>query len=227
MLDELAISYAAYAVTNGSPTPGTYGRKCGGLFETDALDISLGNRLQEKMEEFGSRLFVLRWKYWDMPLGRRVLAQQVSGRRTSGSDCTSWPSPTSSNADYGCQYKTMEWKLQSGKRPSGAQIGAQLSVTALMAAWATPNAMDFLPNGNLDNRKTKGGCVNLKDQAPLTASGETQNGSGAATGSGGQLNPRHSAWLMGLPIVWDECALRVEKKSSSRSSRKAKTESEG
>jgi hypothetical protein len=33
--------------------------------------------------------------------------------------------------------------------------------------WATPNTMDHLPSSNLENRKKKGGCVNLKDQAPI------------------------------------------------------------
>jgi hypothetical protein len=121
-------------------------------------------------------------------------------------------------------------KKRMGERDgTGANRTAitSLQVQAKLASWATPNCMDHLESGNLENRKTKGGCVNLKDQVPLTASGGTPNGSGAATGSGGQLNPRHSGWLMGLPIAWDECALRVEKKSSSRSPRKAKTESEG
>jgi len=271
MLDELAISYAAYAVTNGSPTPGTYGRKCGGLSETDALDIFLGNRLQEKMEEFGSRLFVLRWKYWDMPLGRRVLAQRASGRRTSGSDYISWPTPSANQFEIASEERLNERRRICKERyGNGNGFGLTTSQAARLAAWPTPQKADgdrgseTMMRGNLT---LKGGAKlaswatprsveaghstgnpgraedkksRLEDQVflaspesrvpspdPVTASGPTPNGFGAAMGSGGQLNPRHSAWLMGLPIVWDECALRVEKKSSSRSSRKAKTESEG
>ena len=51
----------------------------------------------------------------------------------------------------------------------------------------------------------------------LLVSGPTPSGSPAATASGGQLNPAHSRWLMGLPPEWDDCA-----PTATRSSRRSR-----
>jgi len=90
---------------------------------------------------------------------------------------------------------------------------------ARLAGWPTPNAgtpQSLRGNGqDPERRKEQGHQVNLKDAVRylihnqpvrLTVSGEMLTGSAAGMESGGQLNPAHSRWLMGLPPEWCDCA---------------------
>jgi hypothetical protein len=87
---------------------------------------------------------------------------------------------------------------------------------AQMAGWPTPNASNvknaYQDPDKVIARKEAGRQSNLQDfaamagPARLTATGELLTGSTAGMESGGQLNPAHSRWLMGLPPAWDACA---------------------
>lgn len=112
-----------------------------------------------------------------------------------------------------------DWKDTPGMtaQRNGKDRTDQLPRQAYLAGWPTPTARDHFPAHSpeyIAAKKAQGhGMANLNDLAQLangparlTASGEMLIGSSAGMESGGQLNPAHSRWLMGLPPEWDDCA---------------------
>ena len=146
---------------------------------------------------------------------------------TDASRLAGWPSPKASNTtgagtrgEGGDNLQTVAgWATPKAEDAESTGFSAKRiaagvtpdnlhSQTKLLVGWATPNARDYRTPAHQSYRERGGGAKgeNLNHQVAHQIHGASLNGSRAATGGGGLLNPEFSRWLLAIPATWPSCA---------------------
>lgn len=196
------------------PTPNT--SSGGRSISTDRMDAT--GKTTDGRKHTASLEHAAKFAGWSTPSARDWKDSEgmsVTGVNPDGTERTrldqlprqanlaSWPTPVMQDAESSARHGYMD----------EGHAGTTMLDAARLASWPTPRTADAVagPDYAIADRMESGGMslpttAALAGPARLTASGHLRIGSSAGIGSGGQLHPAHSRWLMGLPSSWDRAA---------------------
>lgn len=134
-------------------TNGTSGPKFSGSSASVALQQSLASRLRQRFDSAGSMEYAETWKEKATPLGFTYWAHTASGRRTSDSESTGWPTPKhQEDGRTWDQYQAARlrgYEARKGKTCGGpASEQGGLAIAVQTVGWPTPMAATPAQNGN-------------------------------------------------------------------------------
>src|SRR6185312_8335106 len=84
---------APLASKKASPTSATYGPSGSSSLPNADLRLSSASKYRQQLTSDGSIEYVMTWVEKATPSGRRYCQLVASARRTSGNDCSGWPTP--------------------------------------------------------------------------------------------------------------------------------------
>lgn len=155
----------------GLMTSGTCGQLSNISSASADLQLSLENKLRARTQILGSTLYKMTWKPWVTPSGRSRSRLRASVRRTSETDCTGWPTPTTPS---GGQVPPQGTSL-TGRTPDGKKVQVTLKdvAGAVVSGWPTPSSALVLakPNVVIPKKTAKDPQVGLADVANIVVAG--------------------------------------------------------
>lgn len=120
----------------------TYGLRSSASSASVALQQSLANRLQERLDSRGSTMFALTWKAQATPLRRQICRLAASAPRTADSGFGGWPTPNAGpQNDTDSTWQERREAIKAEKK-NGNGFGLTLGQAASLSAWPTPTAQD-------------------------------------------------------------------------------------
>jgi hypothetical protein len=167
---------------------------------------------------------------WVTKLKRDCSLRRKSGRATSGSGSSDWPTPAAQDDN-----KTPEAHMAMKRRMKGGPRNTVTSLQVASKVWPTPQEFDSIDlNRSLEARRralTKGGCVNLREivkqwATPRANEHQQENSQDAHVALSRQaprsllggrkssentrrLNPLFVEWLLGWPTGMTDCGCAV------------------